>query len=135
MEKSDLQKVILSVNNDPAKQDIIKMFLNRIDVVLIQAPSGKEALAVLRQEHVDLVLTALAMPEMSGLDLAKHLRNPEFYRQFRNSSPDLPIMAVSTTPLKKDKMLAYGIDDRLLIPVNREIFLERVTALLGDDHK
>ncbi|MFA5184803.1 MAG: response regulator [Patescibacteria group bacterium] len=131
MGKSDLRKVVLSVNNDKIKQDIIKRSLSCIDtdIMLIQAFSGLEALTLLCEERVDLVMTALSMPWMSGLDFIRCLRDPELGRLLNISS--LPVMVVSTTPLREADILDYSINDYLMIPASREIFLEKVTALLS----
>ncbi|RED75124.1 response regulator transcription factor [Cohnella phaseoli] len=42
--------------------------------VVAEAASGEQALALLKQQHVDLLITDLAMPAMSGLDLIRQVR-------------------------------------------------------------
>lgn len=42
---------------------------------VIEASSGKECIGMLAEDKVDLIITDLVMPEMTGLDLLKHMKN------------------------------------------------------------
>lgn len=53
---------------------VLAGYLKKFDVASRLASSGQEALAMLRQEPADLVLTDLWMPEMNGVDLAGKIR-------------------------------------------------------------
>lgn len=47
---------------------------------LAEAPDGKVAWEHLSHEHVDLIISDLAMPEMDGLDLLKRVRGSQTYQ-------------------------------------------------------
>ena len=48
---------------------------DRLQVEIFTAASGEEALTVLNGNHIDLVLTDIRMPGMSGLDLLLEIKN------------------------------------------------------------
>jgi len=66
---------ILLVDDDPFMQRIIEKVLKDLGFENIKkANDGKEALEVLGQENIDLLLTDIQMPNMNGLELMKNIR-------------------------------------------------------------
>jgi DNA-binding NtrC family response regulator len=68
------QKVILIVDDEEALREGLGKVLEDEGYTIIAAESGERALAILHNQHVDLVLTDIRMPGMSGLDLLKKIR-------------------------------------------------------------
>jgi len=68
----------LIVENDPLERDLLEMLLRKIESAEIVAvcENGMSAMQVLLREEVDLVFTDIDMPELSGIDLLKSLKNP-----------------------------------------------------------
>jgi signal transduction histidine kinase len=78
---------VLAVDDDALVLANTAAMLEDLGHKVLQAPSGHEALALLRTGHrVDLVITDHAMPGMTGAQLASTLRSER---------PDLPILLVS----------------------------------------
>ncbi len=77
---------ILVVDDEPAVRNVTARLLATRDYAVEEASGGSEALALLDDETVDLVVTDLGMPEMSGSELA--------YR-IRQRLPDLPIILLT----------------------------------------
>ncbi|OCJ07440.1 sigma-54-dependent Fis family transcriptional regulator [Rhizobium sp. AC27/96] len=77
---------ILLIEDDPALRRSLAqwLFLNELSVV--EAPDGSEALRILRSRSVDLVISDVRMPGMSGLDLLPILKK---------NWPDLPVIMLS----------------------------------------
>jgi two-component system chemotaxis response regulator CheY len=76
---------ILVVDDSKAMRMIIQRTLRQAGFAahsVSEAGSGVEALAVLRKEHFDLVLSDWNMPEMSGIELLGALRNDNVSIQF-----------------------------------------------------
>jgi len=71
-----LARTILLVEDDPAVRGAVRRLLEREGYGVLQASNGREALAVLAQSSgaVDLVLSDMVMPEMSGLEFRHRLR-------------------------------------------------------------
>jgi CheY-like chemotaxis protein len=78
--------VILCVDDEDIPRTLRKMVLVRQGYTVLSAVSAAEALELLDQHHVDLVLTDQMMPGIVGTELA---------RKLRISRPSLPIIIVS----------------------------------------
>jgi CheY-like chemotaxis protein len=78
--------VILCVDDEDIPRTLREMILTKQGYTVLPAVSAAEALKLLDQHHVDLVLTDQMMPEVVGTELAKKLR------AWR---PHLPIIIVS----------------------------------------
>ncbi|WP_293679692.1 PAS domain-containing sensor histidine kinase [uncultured Phenylobacterium sp.] len=76
-------RVVLAVDDDPLVLLNTTAMLEDLGHTVISAASAEEALAALRQQHVDLVITDHAMPEKTGHQLAEDIRL---------SHPDLPVV-------------------------------------------
>jgi EAL domain-containing protein (putative c-di-GMP-specific phosphodiesterase class I) len=80
---------ILAVDDDPAVLRLFTSALERAGYRALCADSGTTALAMLESEHVDAIITDLAMPGMPGI---------EFMRHVRERDPDLPILVITGAP-------------------------------------
>ena len=78
--------VILCVDDEPIPLNLRKLVLEKQGYRVIVAGSGAEALETLGQQRVDLVLTDLLMPGVSGTELA---------RRAKERAPDLPVVLFS----------------------------------------
>ena len=67
-------KTILIVDDNSTVQRLLSYTLKRQDFDILVANNGKEALSQLALKPVDLAIVDLAMPEMDGLTLLRHLR-------------------------------------------------------------
>jgi DNA-binding NtrC family response regulator len=65
---------ILVVDDDNTLLKFFKIHLNKFFSRVIVVKNAKEAIEVLREKEIDLVLTDVRMPRMNGLDLMKRVR-------------------------------------------------------------
>lgn len=65
---------ILVVDDDPSNTAAIRRLLEREAFTVFEAPGGREALAIVREPGVDLVLTDLKMTGMSGIELLRAVK-------------------------------------------------------------
>ncbi|GIE91536.1 PAS domain-containing hybrid sensor histidine kinase/response regulator [Actinoplanes regularis] len=79
-------QVVLAVDDEAAIRHLVARILNRNGYATLIAESGPHALSLVEQEHVDLLLTDIIMPEMNGRDLADALRR---------NDPGLPVIYMS----------------------------------------
>lgn len=114
---------ILVVDDDKNTRRLFKAVLESENYNVYTASNGVEALSVMDQEHIDLVVLDIMMPEMDGYEFTKELRNVE---------NNLPILMVSAKQLPKDKKKGFlvGTDDYMTKPVDEEEMLLRINALL-----
>lgn len=74
------------VEDDKALLGLYSSFLREQDLEVITALNGLEALEILRNEQFDLLITDIAMPKMSGLELI---------RRCKESHPGLPVIIIT----------------------------------------
>ena len=69
---------LLVVDDETEIREMLQRHFTLLDYNVLTAPNGKEAMAVIKQKRIDIVITDLLMPEMSGVDLLEfiHEDNP-----------------------------------------------------------
>lgn len=70
----DVQKTILIVDDEEALREALVKILEDDGYEVIAAESGERAIEILHDYPVDLMLTDIRMPGMSGIDLLKKVR-------------------------------------------------------------
>lgn len=118
---------IITVDDSSTMRRIIKNTLIKIGFSnVLEAGNGIEALEVLAQNNVDLIITDWNMPEMDGLTFVKTLRAKEQYKE-------IPILMVTTEAAKEDILTALrsGVNNYVVKPFTPDILQEKVFKLLG----
>lgn len=123
---SDLNIKALVVEDFETMRNLIAKVLGSLNIKIIEAVNGIEALKVLDDESVDIVLTDLVMPEMDGFELCEEIRR-------RPNIRHLPIIVISTHRDAKYvvQALRCGADDYLTKPFTAalaERIIERVMS-------
>ena len=113
---------ILIVEDDNSTRLVTKLHLKN-EYHILEAANGIEALDILEQQHVDLIIADVMMPHMDGY---------EFVRQLRMEDKTMPVLLLTAKKEWQDKKngFALGIDDYMTKPVHYEELLWRVRALL-----
>ena len=88
-----------------------------------EASNGEEALEILDNKHIDLLIVDIQMPKMNGYELVKVLRDGGDQR------PVIMLTAMTSFEHKKQGF-ASGIDDYMTKPVNYEELIWRIEAIL-----
>lgn len=114
---------ILVVEDDLALNKLICQVLTKNNYEAIPAHDGEEALKLLEDNYIDLIITDLMMPRLDGFDLT---------RELRESGYQLPILVVTARDAFPDKLKGFklGIDDYMVKPIDVNELLLRVEALL-----
>ena len=113
---------ILIVEDDKNIQLLMKAKLkNRYDI--LTADDGKEAMTVIENRHIDLLIADIMMPVMDGFELVSTIREEGF---------TLPVIMLTASQTFEDKRTGFtrGIDDYLTKPVNYEELHWRIEAIL-----
>lgn len=94
---------------------------------LFEAANGVEALRVLRENWLDLVLTDYNMPEMDGLELIEEMKKDEIFSQ-------IPIVVITTEGSKEkiETFLKKGALDCIQKPFTPEVIRKRLNKILGE---
>jgi two-component system KDP operon response regulator KdpE len=114
--------IVLVVDDEPQILRVIRASLPLRGYEVITASSGEEALDEIGKQVPDLIILDLVMPEMSGLDVCRRVR--EF--------STVPIIVLSAKGAESDKVAALdlGADDYVTKPFGMDELLARVRAVL-----
>jgi len=124
---------ILVVEDDTNTRKLMCAVLKKNGFVTYSAEDGFAALNLMENQHIDLVVLDIMMPNMDGYELT---------RQLRLTWGNLPILMATAKQEPKDKKQGFlaGTDDYMTKPVDEEEMILRIKALLrraqiASDHK
>jgi len=109
----DKQKIILAVDDEPHMLRLLEISLKQAGYKPVLARDGKEALEIVKNQTIDLVVSDLHMPIMNGLDLLKHIRLEN------ESLPFVMVTAMGEIKTAVEAMKA-GAADYILRPFDLE---------------
>ncbi|MCR4717119.1 MAG: response regulator [Lachnospiraceae bacterium] len=126
-ETPDEVKNVLVVDDEQMNIMMVEYILNKADKVkLFTANNAEEALDILANKNISLILLDLLMPNISGLDLYKMVRE-------KYTMPVVLMTADKSAETLKN-IREYGIDDYLTKPLNAFVTLETVHGILHGSH-
>ncbi len=119
---------ILLVEDEENLQEALKLNLELEDYEVTCASDGLEALKAVQQEHFDLMILDVMLPELDGIAVCESIR-------LQNN--EIPILIVSAKNSSADRVLGLkkGADDYLTKPFNLEELLLRVSKLLAKSER
>lgn len=114
---------ILVIEDDKNTRKLLETILIREGYSVFKAEDGLNAMNVLEQYHIDLIILDIMMPNMDGYEFAKELRD---------SNCMIPILMATAKHLPEDKKKGFivGTDDYMTKPIDIEEMLLRIKALL-----
>lgn len=114
---------ILVVDDDKHTRMLFKAVLESAGYTVMTAENGMDALEKMEQEHTDLIVLDIMMPDMDGY---------EFTKLLRENDNNIPILMVTAKQLPADKHQGFlvGTDDYITKPIDEEEMLLRIKALL-----
>ncbi len=107
------KKQVLIVDDEPNLRKILAAQLSRDGYEVLLAEDGEQGLAMLRENHIDAVVTDLKMPKVDGMTLL---------REALRESPDLPIIMITAhgTVDTAVEALKLGAFDYLTKPFDKD---------------
>ena len=128
---ADDTPTILMVDDKPNNLLALETLLEDLDAQLLSASSGEQALTLLAERDIALVLLDVRMPEMDGLEVARRISgNPR--------SRHVPIIMVTADNARRGELLdcyRAGAVDYLNKPIEPVILLSKVRLFLELDRK
>ncbi|MDX2101535.1 MAG: response regulator [Alphaproteobacteria bacterium] len=119
-------KTILIVEDNELNMKLFHDLLESQGYATLQSGDGMEALRLARQHRPDLILMDIQLPEVSGLEVTKWLKEDEELRS-------IPVIAVTAFAMKGDeeKIREGGCEDYLAKPISVSKFLETIKRFVG----
>jgi diguanylate cyclase (GGDEF)-like protein len=119
-------KRLLIVDDEDQIRGVVADFLADEGFLVTQASSGREGLELLSRSTPDLILLDVGLPDMSGYDVCKKIREQPATRH-------TPVIMFTAHTLDKDEVTGFdaGADDYIPKPFKPARLLARITAAIG----
>ena len=114
---------ILLVEDEESIRDTIKLNLELENYEVVVAKDGKMALKHFREQHFDLIILDIMLPEIDGYQVCE---------QIRLTNMEVPVIMLTAKDAPADRIMGLrrGADDYLTKPFNLEELLLRVSNLI-----
>jgi PAS domain S-box-containing protein len=127
-----LRSRILLAEDNVVNQRLAARILEKAGHSVLIVSNGKEAIAALQREAIDLVLMDVQMPEMDGFEAARAIRNDE-----AGKAKHIPIIAMTAHAMTgdRDRCLAAGMDGYIAKPIHAQDLLSLVENTMAANAK
>ena len=121
-----MAKTVLIVEDNELNMKLFHDLLEAHGYATLQTRDGMEALKIARQEKPDLILMDIQLPEVSGLEVTKWIKEDDDLRR-------IPVIAVTAFAMKGDeeKIREGGCEDYIAKPISIAKFLDTVKRYLS----
>ncbi|MEP6712816.1 MAG: response regulator transcription factor [Ferruginibacter sp.] len=117
---TDKKIICLAVDDEPPALEVLKKYISSVPNIQLlgTCADALEALTMLQQHNIDLLFLDIQMPQLSGTDLVRTLKNPP--------------KVIFTTAFRKFAVEGFELDavDYLLKPISFERFLKAVNKVM-----
>ena len=117
---------ILAVDDNPANLLVIRRVLAKLDVEVVEAACGNDALKATLDDEFALVLLDVYMPDINGFEVAEILSQEETTRQ----TPIIFVTATYADDVHRLKGYGFGAVDYMAKPLEATILLSKVQVFL-----
>ena len=126
-EVPQMAKTVLIVEDNELNMKLFHDLLDAHGYRTLQTRSGIDALGLARKHRPNLILMDIQLPEVSGLEVTKWLKDDEELR-------DIPVIAVTAFAMKGDeeRIRQGGCEAYISKPISIVAFLDTVRRFLGE---
>jgi signal transduction histidine kinase len=120
------QTLVLYIEDDPASRTLVERTLRYAGYIVRTAERGLDGIDIARTEPIDLILTDINLPDITGRELTTMLRRDEKFAT-------IPIVALTAAahPQQRDLALAAGITGYLTKPIDIDALPQQVEYYLA----
>ncbi|MFP4314207.1 MAG: response regulator [Alphaproteobacteria bacterium] len=121
-------KKVLIVEDNELNMKLFHDLLEAHGVQTVGTSDGKKVLDLAREHNPDLILMDIQLPEISGLDVTKMLKEDEELKS-------IPVIAVTAFAMKGDeqKIREGGCEDYISKPISVTHFIEVIQKHIGQE--
>jgi two-component system cell cycle response regulator DivK len=122
-----MAKTVLVVEDNELNMKLFHDLLEASGYNILQTRNGLEAIDIAREHRPDLILMDIQLPEVSGLEVTKWIKEDDDLRS-------IPVIAVTAFAMKGDeeRIRQGGCEAYLSKPISVATFLSTVKSYLGD---
>ena len=121
-----MAKTVLIVEDNELNMKLFHDLLDAYGYGTIQTRNGLDALALAREHHPNLILMDIQLPEVSGLEVTKWLKEDD-------ELAGIPVVAVTAFAMKGDeeRIREGGCEAYISKPISVTHFLDTIKRLMG----
>ena len=122
-----MAKTILIVEDNELNMKLFNDLLEAKGYNILQTKNGMDALSIARQEMPDLILMDIQLPEVSGLEVTKWIKEDD-------SVSHIPVIAVTAFAMKGDeeRIRQGGCEAYISKPISVVNFVKTIQQHIGD---
>jgi two-component system cell cycle response regulator DivK len=122
-----MTKTVLIVEDNELNMKLFHDLLDAHGYSTLQTRNGMEALSLAREHRPDLILMDIQLPEVSGLEVTKWLKEDDQLRE-------IPVVAVTAFAMKGDeeRIREGGCEAYISKPISISTFLDTVRQFIGE---
>ena len=126
-EAAAMPKTVLIVEDNELNMKLFHDLLDAHGYRTLQTRNGMDALRLAREQRPDLILMDIQLPEVSGLEVTRWLKDDEDLRE-------IPVIAVTAFAMKGDeeRIRQGGCEAYISKPISIVTFLQTVRRHLGE---
>ncbi len=120
-------KMVLYIEDNPQNMRLVRKILKHAGYEVLEAEDGLSGLKVAQENHPDLILMDINLPDMDGLQVTAELKkNP--------AVASIPVIALTANAMvgDREKALEAGCDGYLPKPINRQELLTTISEFIGE---
>ncbi len=120
-----MKKNILLIEDDKDISELISYNLKKENFNVITAYDGEEALNLIKDNVIDLIILDLMLPSVSGIDLLKYIKRDE-------KTKNIPVIIETAKGEENDIVLGLelGADDYVTKPFSPKVLVARIKRLI-----
>jgi len=120
---------ILLVEDNILNQKVVAFHLKKKDYDVVCTDNGRDALSIVKNQTIDLILMDIMLPEMNGFEITQEIRKLETEKGVNKR---VPIIAVTANTLDNDreKCLDAGMDEYLPKPFSAHDLYRKIDEIM-----
>ncbi|MGA1867420.1 MAG: response regulator [bacterium] len=116
-----IKKRVLYAEDELSNRRLLQLKLEKADIECDVVEDGEEAIKMSRENDYDLIILDHYMPGIGGIEAAAKIRE---------SSPDIPLLAITSDDALKDILLNAGFDEIIIKPFHGNDIINIIKSYL-----